>query len=182
MNKGAESMYGYKASEVINQPETDFLHSILNKEVLTEIISQVCRSGHWQGESRQQRKDGSYINVLSSLTPIHQNNGELTGFVSINQDISSQKLYEKQLKQFNKELSLKVIEKTNEIRQNLERMTDGFIAFDKDWRFTMLNEQSEQMLMQWRVRNIWKWKSILNHSADGSSKVFIHQRMESPLF
>jgi len=145
-NKGAESMYGYKASEVIDQSETDFLHSILNKEVLTEIISQVCRSGHWQGESRQQRKDGSYINVLSSLTPIHQNNGELTGFVSINQDISSQKLYEKQLKQFNKELSLKVIEKTNEIRQNLERMTDGFIAFDKDWRFTMLNEQSEQML------------------------------------
>ena len=50
-------MYGYKASEVINHPETDFLHSILNKEVLTEIISQVCRSGHWQGESRQQRKD-----------------------------------------------------------------------------------------------------------------------------
>ncbi|MBP6402599.1 MAG: PAS domain S-box protein [Bacteroidia bacterium] len=145
-NKGAESMYGYKASEVIDQPGTNFLHSVLNKESMDEIISQVCMNGHWQGESQQRKKDGNYINVLSSLTPIHQPNGELTGFVSINQDISTQKLYENQLKQFNKELSQKVIEKTNEIRQNLERMTDGFIAFDKDWRFTMLNEQSEQML------------------------------------
>lgn len=145
-NKGAERMYGYTAKEVINQEGAQFMHSILNKDLVKKIISQVCETGHWQGESQQYRKDGSVINVLSSLAPVRQTNGVLTGFISINQDISSHKLYEDQLKQFNKELSLKVIEKTNEITQTLDRISDGFIAFDKEWKFLMINQQAEQML------------------------------------
>ena len=145
-NKGAENMYGYSAAEVIDKNGTEFMQAILNREKIDSIVQQVCENGHWQGELSQRRKDGTYIDVLSSLTPIRQPNGELSGYVSINQDISSHKLYETQLKQFNKELSLKVLEKTDHIKQTLERMTDGFIAFDTDWRFSMLNKQAEEML------------------------------------
>lgn len=145
-NKGAENMYGYTATEVIDKTGTEFMQAILNRDMIDEIVQQVCENGHWQGELSQRRKDGTFIDVLSSLTPIRQPNGELSGYVSINQDITSQKLYETQLKQFNKELSLKVLEKTDHIKQTLERMTDGFIAFDREWRFSMLNKQAEEML------------------------------------
>jgi PAS domain S-box-containing protein len=52
---------------------------------------------------------------------------------------------EEQLRNFNKELEKQVIEKTTEIKNIFDRVNDGFIAFDKEWRFTYVNKKAGEI-------------------------------------
>jgi PAS domain S-box-containing protein len=67
------------------------------------------------------------------------------GFLLSYKDIRNRFAAAEQLKKFNEELEKQVKEKTFEINKVFERVTDAFIALDKDWRYTYLNEKAGKM-------------------------------------
>jgi len=96
-NKGAETMYGWKESEVIGKHihkfiSTKYLNGI-NDEQAAEILQTM---GEWLGEVIQHKKDGTELIVQSSVSLLYNAKGEVIGTVAINRDITKQKALEQE--------------------------------------------------------------------------------------
>jgi PAS domain S-box-containing protein len=95
-NRGAESMFGYSAAEMIGNPMTRLYPSDRLQEE-SYILSQM-RQGHRVGqlETLRLRKDGGTIDVSITASPIRDTSGQLIGILMIARDISAQKTHERE--------------------------------------------------------------------------------------
>ena len=90
-NKGAESIFGYSAAEVIGQPVSilavpgheDEMPRILNK------IGHAQRVEHY--DTRRRRKNGEIIDVALTVSPVRDAAGRIIGASKIARDISERK-------------------------------------------------------------------------------------------
>jgi PAS domain S-box-containing protein len=101
-NSGAEKIFGYTAQEMIGQPilrllpedrrqeETDILERIKRGEIVTHI------------ETVRKRKDGRFINVSLTISPIRDARGKIVGASKIARNITERKQLESQLYQSQK--------------------------------------------------------------------------------
>ncbi len=96
-NQAAETVFGYKAEEVIGQAITILLPpDRLNEE--PEILGQIRedkRISHV--ETVRRRKDGKLIDVSLSISPIKDEQGKVVGASKIARDITSRKIQEREL-------------------------------------------------------------------------------------
>lgn len=80
-------------------------------------------------------------------------------FAGFARDITEDKKTAVKLKNFNDELSRRVVEKTKEIAEVLERLNDGFIALDRNFCYTYMNRKAAEMTHKDAVtvigKNIW---------------------------
>jgi PAS domain S-box-containing protein/putative nucleotidyltransferase with HDIG domain len=97
-NRAAETLYGWQAQEVLGLTITDVVLTDLPGVSRETTVEQLMRDGQWQGEVCQQRRDGSQLNALSSVSLIHDEAGNETGVVAVNRDISERKQAEETLK------------------------------------------------------------------------------------
>ncbi|MEH2423554.1 MAG: PAS domain S-box protein [Nostoc sp.] len=75
--------------------------------------------------------------------------GEITWVGAICQEISNRKLAEAERKQLFERQQAACVEAESakeQVTEILERITDGFLAFDSEWRFTYLNHQGSRTL------------------------------------
>lgn len=89
-NQGAERLYGFTASEALNQS----VHVLLKTEFSQspEAIKQILlKKRHWNGELIHYRQDGTAVTVASSLTLQSNEFGEPVAYLEINQDITQRK-------------------------------------------------------------------------------------------
>jgi two-component system, cell cycle sensor histidine kinase and response regulator CckA len=98
-NKGAESLYGYKASEAIGQPisiilppdVTDNLNRIYRRFKRGEKVVNI--------ESSRITKDGRTLDVSVTLSLIKDKSGNIIGVSTIASDITEQKIAENRLRE-----------------------------------------------------------------------------------
>ncbi|HEY7047298.1 MAG TPA: ATP-binding protein [Jatrophihabitantaceae bacterium] len=104
-NTGAERMFGYSAKEMIGVSTPVVLHdqdevaeraAELGVEPGFDVFSVRAR----QGEADTQewtyvRRDGSRLQVSLSVTPIHDDTGELRGFIKIGTDVTERRASER---------------------------------------------------------------------------------------
>ena len=144
-NEGAESVNGYTSQEVIGKHIAIFYST---EDVLAGTpslhLQQATTSHKFESEGWRVRKDGSRFWATVSYNPIYDEAGEITGFTKITRDITERKKAEEQLRQFNEELEKQVDEKTTEVKEIFERVTDNFIAFDKEYHYTYVNPKAEE--------------------------------------
>ena len=158
-NKGAEEMYGYHRSEVIGKLGTDVTNAAYSREEFNKITESINATGAWNGDAVHKNRAGKKIHVYTAITAIKNDKGELTGYVLVVRNITERRMLEEQLRRFNHELEQQVSEKTAEITDIFERVNDGFMAFDKDWRFTYMNKRAGEIFRMdpsWIIgRVIW---------------------------
>jgi PAS domain S-box-containing protein len=93
-NKAACNIYGYAADEVIGVKIDEVLktdYPIVSKR---RISNEFARYGHWKGEIIQRRKDGTTLNIFTSVAIINDKIGNPTGIVYVNRDITSMRKLE----------------------------------------------------------------------------------------
>jgi diguanylate cyclase (GGDEF)-like protein len=61
------------------------------------VISELQAGRTWSGEMLPRRKDGSYVPVLGTATPIFDDRGNLAGMIGVSTDISERKALEAEL-------------------------------------------------------------------------------------
>jgi diguanylate cyclase (GGDEF)-like protein/PAS domain S-box-containing protein len=96
-NRGAEQLYGYRAEEAIGRSISILAPSDRKQEIpeLIERISRGERVRHY--ETQQVGKDGGTIEVLLTLSPTRDRDGEITGAAVVARDITELKRVERQL-------------------------------------------------------------------------------------
>jgi len=88
---------GYNADEIIGQ-KPDILSSGNTPRSKYEDLWRTILDGKtWRGEFHNKRKDGSLFWEHASISPIFSTDGDITHFVSVMEDITERKEYEKRL-------------------------------------------------------------------------------------
>ena len=97
VNSAFTRITGYGREEVIGKPGS-ILKSGKHGKTFYENMWQTILSGNaWQGEILNKHKNGNYYFVEETIVPIIGENGEITRFVGIKQDISAWKKTEEAL-------------------------------------------------------------------------------------
>jgi PAS domain S-box-containing protein len=94
-NQGAARIYGWQAAETVGQN----LRSLLYKEISPQIesaYSTVLETDEWQGELRKITKTGKEVIVASRWTLVRDEAGNPQFILSVDTDITEQKLLEAQ--------------------------------------------------------------------------------------
>jgi PAS domain S-box-containing protein len=124
-NKGAESLYGYSAEEVVGlsiailapSDHSDELTSILERLRRGESIDQL--------ETRRITKEGTQVLVSLTISPITNSAGQVVGASTIARDITERKQAEEALKETNQHLkkAMEALqEKTNELTSTTQQL------------------------------------------------------------
>jgi PAS domain S-box-containing protein len=125
-NRGAELLYGYTAAEIIGRPLAVLVPTDRAGEVERNIeyLRRGERIGSYQTEKIH--KSGTRLQVLLSISPIRNENGELVGASAIARDIGQQKRTEEALRR-NERLATAgrlTAAIAHEIRNPLEALTN----------------------------------------------------------
>ncbi len=92
-NNGAVQIYGWSADEATGKKVHELLHGRY-PEPLSEIEKQVARTGRWEGELIQTRKDGTEIILQSRWSVRRDPDGRPLEILELNSDITSRKYAE----------------------------------------------------------------------------------------
>jgi PAS domain S-box-containing protein len=119
-NAAAQRWLGYSAEEVVGKVTPAIIHDldeivqraeILSRELGTQIepgfevfVAKARQGIADENEWTYIRKDGSRFPVLLSITALHDEQGELTGFLGIGSDITLEKRLEAERKQAEEEI------------------------------------------------------------------------------
>lgn len=95
-NEGAQKLYGWRADEVLGKSITEVTPAELSAEAYQAQYQTLIEEGYWKGELVQHRRDGTPVDVLLSVSLVRDNFGNPIGIVSVNHDITEQKIVEKQ--------------------------------------------------------------------------------------
>ncbi len=107
-NRRAEEMYGWSKAEAIGMISHELLQTVF-PEPLPGIVNALTSAGHWEGELRHTRRDGSTLFVLSRWALRRDSGGHPAGFLEINSDVTERRKIEEQLRHTQKLESLGVL-------------------------------------------------------------------------
>ena len=97
-NKGAERIFGYASDEIVGRPVTDLMPPELRKEepgILARIRAGE-RVDHY--ETVRVRKDGRFVDISLTVSPIINAEGRIIGASKIARDITEKKRWETELR------------------------------------------------------------------------------------
>ena len=120
-NEGAETLLGYRASEVVGRPTTQLYESEdRSRELVLEMRK---RGGMASGfESVLRAKDGHSVPVLISASVLLDKDGQEAGMVGFATDLRTRKKDEEELRRAHDELEKHVEERTTELKAARERL------------------------------------------------------------
>jgi PAS domain S-box-containing protein len=145
-NKYAAEMYGFSAAEAIGKPVNSFFKVQISEDESAANLSALREKGSYKNEYPVIKKNNEAVFVLASINTIVNKEGEITGYIAVQRDITQRKQLEKELKIFNTELEQQVKIKTAETINILERITDGFLALNSNLTFTFVNKKAGEIL------------------------------------
>jgi PAS domain S-box-containing protein len=125
---------GYSQEELIGKD-----HRIINsgfhpKQYMHDLWKTIANGKIWKGELKNKAKDGKYYWVDTTIIPFLNSEGKPYQYVAIRSDITMRKQGEEEVQQ-----------KTRQINEILDRIDEGFIALDKEFRYTHANKKIGKM-------------------------------------
>jgi PAS domain S-box-containing protein len=103
-NQGAESVFGYKADEVIGKPITILIPPERHNEepAILERIRRGERVDHF--DTVRQRKDGTLVDISLTISPVRDRYGRIVGASKIGRDVTDRKAADAKLRDSERQL------------------------------------------------------------------------------
>jgi len=130
-NRYAETLYGWRAAEVVGKTITGLLAPPAVRTLSDEIMQRLRSGQSWSGEILLQRRDGStfYADLIDA--PIFDENGALAGIMGVSVDTSERKRAETYL-QFLADASLE-LSSSLDYKTTIQRVADLTVPRLADW-------------------------------------------------
>ena len=131
VNESFEKNSGYKLNEIRGRNPRLLSSGVISKKVFQEMWETIQSRRTWKGELCNKKKSGEYYWVLSSISPIYDDNQRLHNFIAVEEDITEKKLAETRV--------LETERRFNEMSQqshvmNWECDPNGKVVFlDQNW-------------------------------------------------
>jgi PAS domain S-box-containing protein len=90
-NVGAERIFGWQAKEVIGRKAEEVLRTEFFSKKRSDAVQELKDKGEFSADVTQLRKDGTRIHIEARTVALRDENEYLTGYVSVNRDISERK-------------------------------------------------------------------------------------------
>src|SRR4051812_36899821 len=142
-NRGAERLYGWTADEMLGSDVRMIGRSGRGDARRPKALRKLLESGRSRAELTVPRKDDTPVEVDAINVAIRNEHGEVSGYLGIHRDISERKLAEDALR-----------EAQRRSESVLESITDAFVAWDRGWRYTYVNERGLRRLELWGGRKL----------------------------
>jgi PAS domain S-box-containing protein len=142
-NKGAEKIKGYTAQEIIGKHYSIFYPLEDRLAKLPEILlHDAITKGKATHEGLRVRKDGTKFWGSIVITAIHNDSGEITGFLKVTRDLTERKAAEE-----TKIQAIEDLKRKNEDLEKSEARYHSMIAEVEDYAIILLNE--EGIILDW---------------------------------
>jgi diguanylate cyclase (GGDEF)-like protein/PAS domain S-box-containing protein len=109
VNPAFTEISGYAPEEVIGRRASILKSGLMPKETYAQLWATIKGGGTWRGELRNQRKNGTFYWDAAVISPVRNEEGEITNFVAVQEDITSRKETEERLL-----LSMHLLDSLNE--------------------------------------------------------------------
>jgi len=134
VNNAFTKLTGYSSKEAIGEMP-NLLKSEHHSEKFYELFwATILTKGLWQGEIWNKKKTGEIFVSKESISTVKDENGNILYMIAILHDITRQKEHEETIENFNKELHVKVAERTSELEQtilNLKQTQNKLVESEK---------------------------------------------------
>src|SRR5687768_4781455 len=98
-NSAAENIYGWAAEEAMGKIVHNLLRSEFTDAERAEALRSLYETGRFHTEVLQHKRDGKPIWVEGLVMALRDSTGEVTGFVTVNRDVTEHKQAEEALRQ-----------------------------------------------------------------------------------
>jgi PAS domain S-box-containing protein len=138
VSPACRSLLGYEPEELVGRSAYEFFHPD-DLEAIRQTHSTILqRPDVYTVSYRVRRKDGSYTRFeTTSRTVREPRTDEVLEIIADSRDITERELAREALQESNRR-----------IENILERITDEFVAVDREWRFTYVNERALRSLQR----------------------------------
>ena len=92
MNPAFVRLSGYTQQDAAGQTPRILKSGQMTLEHYKTLWDTILKGDRWSGEVIERRKDGSFYTVSQTITPITDDDGVITHFIAIHEDITAQKL------------------------------------------------------------------------------------------
>jgi PAS domain S-box-containing protein len=98
-NRSAESIYGWSSDEVLGRNVLELTTAESARTEAEGLLRGLAGGQSWSGNLQLRRKDGRVFPGHAHTTPIHDNEGQVVGFVGVSSDQSERVEMEQRLRQ-----------------------------------------------------------------------------------
>ncbi len=98
-NTAAESLYGWKAEEVLGRKEVEIIRTEWTEVEADNMRRTIAETGRWRGEATQARRDGTRFPVEVSSLVLRDEREQIAGYIHVNRDITERKQAEATLRE-----------------------------------------------------------------------------------
>jgi two-component system, cell cycle sensor histidine kinase and response regulator CckA len=158
INQTELAMLGYKHSELVN---TKKLFDILTPEsqALFELHFPALIQKGWikNLEVEMIRKNGSLLPIRVSSQAVYDDKGHFVMCHSVLVDISDHKDLDSAKEKYETETKIA----RDHAESTLEKMSDGFTALDRNWRYTYVNHAGRKIIQQLTGRAV---ENVMGHT------------------
>jgi PAS domain S-box-containing protein len=85
---------GYSSEEIIGRNIAEVFPESSSKESASEILKIISEGNIWKGETQNHKKDGTSFWESISVSPLRNEDNEITRFIAVKEDITARKLME----------------------------------------------------------------------------------------
>jgi PAS domain S-box-containing protein len=145
-NRGAEELYGWTRDEALGQ----VTHSLFKTQFpkpLDQILADVRRDRHWEGELIHTCKDGRIITVFSRWTEEPGEQGQAQSILETNMDITARKHAEDALREARDNLEKLVQERTAKLHETIGELEAFSYSIVHDMRSPLRSMQGFAQLL-----------------------------------
>ncbi|MGB8516731.1 MAG: diguanylate cyclase, partial [Gallionella sp.] len=96
-NQALSDISGYSSQEIMDCTPRMFSSNSHDKQFWDEMWRTILQGKVWSGDVLNRRKDGSAYSVFQSITPLYDEQGVITHFLGVQQDVSEKKELERKI-------------------------------------------------------------------------------------
>jgi len=113
---------GYSVDELLGQNPRIFSSGEKPKEDYQILWETLMAGKMWNGEFHNKKKNGESYWVSAAISPVSNSSGHITHYLAIEEDITNRKLAEEKIRELNTRLEQKVVERTAQLQEALNRL------------------------------------------------------------